>query len=159
MAVLPVFLVLVIVGGEAFEQLFHAVRLVVGHGGVVAVVHGQVLDLHAETTGATLGAAVLKELEQTLDVLGVRLGEQMRVTDSGSNHALYRIRAGRRACPKARNTLYEKPIAGSGPVSRSRDSPQSLRDSSPHRGELKCMRVQSAEVKPCGSPASANLAL
>ena len=66
--------------------------------------------------------------------------------------------AGARA-RKARNTLYEKPIAGSGPVSRSRDSPQSLRDSSPHRGELTCMRVQSAEVKPCGSPASANLAL
>ena len=114
---------------EAFEQRFHAVRLVVGHGGVVAVVHGQVLDLHTEATGATLGATVLKELEQALDMLGVRLGEQVRVTDSGSNHALYRIRAGRRACPKARNTLYEKPIAGSGPVSRSRDSPQSLRDS------------------------------
>ena len=63
MTVLPVFLVLVIVGGEAFEQRFHAVRLVVGHGGVVAVVHGQTLDLHAEAAGATLGAAVLKELE------------------------------------------------------------------------------------------------
>ena len=134
MAVLPVFLVLVIVGYETFEQRFDAVRLVVGHGGVVAVVHGQVLDLHAEAAGAPLGASILKELEQAFDVLGVRLGEQVRVTDSGSNHALYRIRAGRCACPKARNTLYEKPIAGSGPVSRSRDSPQSLRDSSPHRG-------------------------
>ena len=123
MAVLPVFLLLVVVRSQAFEQCLDAIRLVVAYGSVIAVVHGQVLDLHTEATGATLGATVLKELEQAFDVLGVRLGEQVRVTDSGSNHALYRIRAGRCACPKARNTLYEKPIAGSGPVSRSRDSP------------------------------------
>lgn len=61
--------------------------------------------------------------------------------------------------PESPQYAIRKPIAGSGPVSRSRDSPQSLRDSSPHRGELKCMCVQSAEVKPCGSPVSANLAL
>ncbi len=48
---------------------------IVAYGSVVAVVHGQVLDLHTEATGAALGATVLKELEQALDMLGVRLGK------------------------------------------------------------------------------------
>ena len=75
MAVLPVFLLLVVVRSQAFEQCLDAIRLVVAYGSVVAVVHGQVLDLHTEATGATLGATVLKELEQALDMFGVRLGE------------------------------------------------------------------------------------
>ena len=90
MAVLPVLLFLVIVRRNALEQRFDAVLLVVADGGVVAVVHRKMFDLHAETARAAFGTAFLEESQQTVDVLGIRLGEQMRVTDSRCRHGAYR---------------------------------------------------------------------
>ena len=87
MPVLPVLLLLVVVRGEALEQRFDAVGLVIRHGGVVAVVHRKMLDLHAEPTGAALRTPVLEEPDQAFDVLGIRLGQQMGVTDARCCHA------------------------------------------------------------------------
>ena len=111
MPVLPIFLAVVIIRRDAFEQRFDTVRLVIADGGVIGVMDRQMLDLHTETAGAPLGAPLLEELQQTIDMLGVRLGEQMRITDSGSNHGLYGIRGIPQACRESANWLYEKLMA------------------------------------------------
>ena len=56
-AVLPVFLAFVVIRANAVQQRLDAVLLVIVHGGIIAVMHRQMLDFHAETAGSALLAA------------------------------------------------------------------------------------------------------
>ena len=42
---------------NAVQQRLDTVLLVIVHGGIIAVMHRQMLDFHTETTGSTLLAA------------------------------------------------------------------------------------------------------
>ena len=56
-AVLPVFLAFVVIRTNAVQQRLDAIFLVIVHGGVITVMHWQMLDFHTETAGSALLAA------------------------------------------------------------------------------------------------------
>ena len=56
-AVLPVFLAFVVIRTNAVQQRLDAIFLVIVHGGVITVMHRQMLDFHTETAGSALLAA------------------------------------------------------------------------------------------------------
>ncbi len=90
LAVLPIFLVFVVVRADAIQQRADAVLLVVVHGGVVAVVYRQMLYLHAEAARAAALATGFKKFDQALHVLWIRLGQQMRIRNLRRCHARHR---------------------------------------------------------------------
>ena len=56
-AVLPVFLAFVVIRANAVQQRLDAVLLVIVHGGIIAVMHRQMLDFHTETASSAILAA------------------------------------------------------------------------------------------------------
>ena len=102
-------------------------------------------------------------------MLRVRLGEQVRIADSGSDHERYRRRVARRASPRARESAISFPITGTSPDIRHitpqrRTAPSHhtapprphhrtprLRNAAPHRTALRYARcrIHSLICKPC----------